>query len=73
MQSTISGPASRDYHYRDNFSTTTWSLCRMFRSLNINSQIRVDNAAAPYASGMMTVDSIDGQVVHTYGMTWRSC
>ena len=73
VQSDLVGPRTQDYHYRDTFSTTAWSVCRVFRSLNINSQVRVDNSRSPSASGLMTVDSIDGQVVHTYGIGWRNC
>ena len=72
-QSTLYGPTQRDYFYRDVFAAQAWSICRVFRSLNINSQVRVDNSFAPANSGVMTVDSIDGQVVHTYGITWRRC
>lgn len=72
-QSTLYGPRQSDYTYRDTFANQSWSVCRVFRSLNINTQVRVDNSAAPSRSGMMTVDSIDGQVVQTYGIIWRRC
>ena len=72
-QSTLYGPVLKDYFYRDVFEAQVWSVCSVSRALNINSQIRVDNALAPANSGVMTIDSIDGHVVQTYGITWRRC
>ena len=70
-QSTLYGPKNQDYNYRDVIGSPNWSYCRVFRALNINSQVRVD--AGGGARGLMTTDSVDGQVIATYGFTWRHC
>ena len=72
-QSTLYGPKNQDYFYRDVIGNPNWSYCNVFRSLNINTQVRVDNSRAPGNSGLMTTDSIDGHVIATYGFTWRRC
>jgi hypothetical protein len=67
------GPLEKDYRLRDTFGNETWSQCRSVRSLNINTQVRLENRFAPHNSGLITVDSIDGQVIQTYGFVWRRC
>ena len=75
LAATLYGPQNKDYHYRDTLLVTAevWSPCGATRSLNINSQVRVDNTRNRFAQGLMTVDSIDGQLTHIYGLKWRRC
>ena len=72
-QSTLRGPKMLDFRYRDTFTTQGWSTCRAKRALNINSQTRVDNSAAPGNYGVLTVDSVDGQVWHSFNILWQRC
>jgi hypothetical protein len=75
LQSKLVGPKDENYHYRDTLalSALVWSPCGGKRALNINSEVRVDNSASPYKSGLMTIDSIDGTLVHVYTLQWRRC
>jgi hypothetical protein len=75
LQTVVFGPADRNYVARDQIKieNQVWSPCGASRSLNINTEVRVDNSAAPFRQGMMTVDSIDGQFKQIYGVKWRRC
>jgi len=75
LQTVVYGPADRNYAARDQIpmENQVWSPCGAARSLNINTEVRVDNSAAPYRQGMITVDSIDGQFKQIYGLQWRRC
>lgn len=75
LQTVVYGPADRNYVARDQISmeNQVWSPCGVSRSLNINTEVRVDNSAAPFAQGLITVDSIDGQFKQIYGLQWRRC
>ena len=55
------------------FSNTLWSPCNAKRSLNVNSEVRIDNSRSRNGQGLFTVDSIDGQITHLYGVSWRRC
>ena len=74
-QTVIYGPTDRNYQATDQITMANqvWSPCGVVRSLNINTEVRVDNSAAPNNQGMMTVDSIDGQFKLIYGIRWRRC
>lgn len=73
LQSTFVGPVDKDYHFRDTLGldALVWSPCGMSRALNINTQVRVTTRASQRA--LMTIDSIDGQLTHVYGIKWRRC
>lgn len=76
LQTTIVGPQARDYSLRDTLGlqATEWSPCGGTRALNINAQVRVEKPFnRPQASGLMTIDSIDGEVKLIYGLAWRRC
>lgn len=75
LQTTMKGPVDKDYQIRDTLglSAMVWSPCGASRSLNINSQIRVDNTRNRRGFGLITLDSIDGQVEHVYGIKWKRC
>ncbi len=66
------------YNYRDTIGLESkiWSVCNVERSLNINTRIRVENTrkgSQPAAQGYIANDSIDGQIVQKFGITWRRC
>jgi len=68
------GPTAEDYVVRDTLpaASRVWGSCgRNARSLNINASIRVDNMRNRSGSGLMTVDSVDGSLVQTYGILWE--
>ena len=72
------GTYQGDYTYNDNvgLSSAIWSQCGVERALNVNSSIRVSNLnsrAFPNARGLITTDSIDGQIKQVWGLTWRRC
>ncbi|MBI3295480.1 MAG: DUF4360 domain-containing protein [Deltaproteobacteria bacterium] len=65
------GPMNQNYLAQDrlDLNGVSWSPCGTTQALNIDTQIKVNGVA----SGMLTVDSIDGQVEHVYGIQWRRC
>lgn len=69
------GPLEKDYFVRDTLSleSAVWSPCGAQRSLNINSQVRLDNQRAPMNSGLLTTDSIDGTFETKLYLMWRPC
>ena len=75
LSSTITGPYDDDFHYNDEFDllALVWSPCGIERALNLNTQIRVNNRRNRRGEGFMTLDSIDGAIVHKYGIRWRRC
>lgn len=75
LTSRFRGPTDDDYHVRDTLgiSALVWSPCGASRALNMNTQVRVDNRRNRRGSGLMTLDSIDGQLTHIYGIKWRRC
>jgi hypothetical protein len=74
-QSTYVGPFEGDYGFRDTlaFNTLVWSRCGVNRNLEINTQVRLDNSRNRRGTGMMTVDSIDGEVKQIYHLQWMRC
>lgn len=75
FSSTYAGPIDRDYQFRDTIglASVVWSPCGASRALNINTQVHLNNRANRNGSGLITTDSIDGQIVHKYGLMWRRC
>lgn len=73
FRSTFYGPAERDYQIRDTLplDAVVWSPCGANRALNMNTQVRVSASSGRRA--LMTVDSIDGELKHIYGIRWRRC
>jgi hypothetical protein len=73
LQSTFKGPTDKDYHIRDSLGVDAlvWSPCGASRALNLNTQVRVTTRGNQRA--LMTIDSIDGQLTHKYGIQWRQC
>jgi hypothetical protein len=75
LRTPMVGPIDQDYQIRDvlGLSSVVWSPCGATRSLNINSEIRLDNSRNRLGRGLMTTDSIDGNVKLIYGIQWRRC
>jgi len=76
------GPLQEDFVFTDKIGLTsvfipdTWSDCNVERALNINTSIRVANVNPRLyknAQGLITNDSIDGQIKQVFGLTWRRC
>jgi hypothetical protein len=68
------GPVDGDYQVRDTIpvSSRTWGLCGAHaRSLNINTQVRIDNSRNRNGQGLLTVDSIDGSLSQIFGIVWQ--
>jgi len=74
-QTDFVGPTDRDYLVHDQVgaASTVWGPCGVSASLNINSQVRIDNSANRNARGQLTTDSADGKVAHIIGFQWRRC
>lgn len=82
FSATKQGPLSEDFVFTDKIGLQssvmpdTWSDCSKERALNINTSIRVANVNAtvyPNAQGLITNDSIDGEIKQVFGLTWRRC
>jgi hypothetical protein len=75
LRSPFKGPMDQDYQIRDTLglSAVVWSPCGASRALNINSELRLDNSQAPGRQGLLTNDSIDGELKLIYGFRWNRC
>jgi hypothetical protein len=75
LKSKFYGARDGDYLITDELllAAQIWSPCGAKRSLNINTQVRVDNARNQHASALLTVDSVDATLKHVYGIKWKRC
>ena len=78
FSSLMRGFLDDNYTFRDQIpiESLVWSSCTAVRSLNINTEIRVrntDKTLYPNAQGLITNDSIDGQITHKFGIRWKRC
>lgn len=64
-----------DYTFRDYVPVNelNWSPCGASRALNVKASVRVNNRRARNSSGLITVDSLDGQVGVYHGLVWKPC
>jgi Domain of unknown function (DUF4360) len=69
----IFGPFIGDYDRTDTLGLLSWSPCNEKRGLNIVTSVQLDNKRNKTGSGLITLDSIDSQVVEKYGIRWRRC
>jgi len=75
------GALSKDFVYTDKIGLTTvytpdvWSPCNKERALVINPSIRVSKlpGAAADAQGLITNDSVDGEIQQVFGFKWFGC
>jgi len=74
LKSEFQGPYDDDYVVSDRLGIGgdhPWSGCQGRDNLTINT---VAHVQAPGRSrGLLTVDSIDGEFVQTYGLRWKKC
>jgi hypothetical protein len=68
----IKGEFDDDFHLRDTVGLESFSPCNTERSLNIKTELRLSSSKRN-ASGIMTTDSIDGEIKQVYGLKWRRC
>jgi hypothetical protein len=75
LKTILAGPTDRNFAIRDTLGleATVWSPCGARRALNINSQVQVDNSRASNKYGLITTDSIDGELTLVYGIKWTRC
>jgi hypothetical protein len=75
LRTPMVGPRDGNYQIRDTLalSALVWSPCGATRSLNINSELRLDNSSNTSGQGLLTNDSIDGQLRLIYGFRWVRC
>ncbi|KAF8464688.1 hypothetical protein BDZ91DRAFT_628573, partial [Kalaharituber pfeilii] len=73
--SSWTGPIELDYKFTDTIekAAIVWSSCDAKTTLNINTQIRVDNKANKAGSGLITTDVITHKVTHVLGFQWKQC
>ncbi len=73
MKTDFPGPYAKDYQIRNSLglAAAVFSPCGVNRALNLNTQVRVQTSGSQRA--LMTLDSIDGQVTHQYGLQWQLC
>jgi hypothetical protein len=68
------GSKDDDFEIHDTVaaSALVWSPCGANRSLNINTQVRLASRSRN-ATGIITMDSVDGKVTQLYGIKWKRC
>jgi hypothetical protein len=73
LSSTLRGSFSNDYQINDRLAldALVWSPCGVNRALNIKSAVQVRATGTQQA--LMTIDSIDGELSHIYGISWKRC
>lgn len=69
------GPFDDDYLISDSIglSELVWSPCGRYRALNIETKIALNNSSNSEGYGTITIDSIDGELSHIYGIKWMRC
>ncbi|KAF6756597.1 hypothetical protein DFP72DRAFT_272511 [Ephemerocybe angulata] len=75
-RSALVGPVEgQEYTYRDEFElySTVNSPCGVATVLNINSDIRVNNANNTKGSGYFATDSVDTALATTFNFQWQTC
>lgn len=74
LASSFFGPYADEYLLKDRLALTSvvWSPCGVNRSMNIRARVAVQNTDRN-RKGLLTIDSIDGEVKHIYGLQWRRC
>jgi hypothetical protein len=73
FKTNVYGPFMGDYDRTDSLELLAWSPCDTKRGLNIVTSVQLDNKRNKSGAGLITLDSIDSQVVEQYGVRWRRC
>ncbi|CAG8975724.1 hypothetical protein HYALB_00009131 [Hymenoscyphus albidus] len=73
-KSTFTGPLLQDYKVEDDLTLTStiWSPCGADLPINIKTSVNLV-ASVKGAQGVLTDDSVDGNVTMVTGVRWRSC
>lgn len=76
------GELAKDYVYTDKIGLLSvrlsheWSPCKGSRDLQIETAIKLKNTNPklyPDATGLISNDSIDGEIKQLFGLSWRHC
>ena len=75
---TMNGPVDGAFYIEQTSAPTEkyWSNCDKDRAININTVIKLQKGenAQPYASGLVTTDSLDGTLgIQTWRLSWEKC
>lgn len=73
FRTNLLGPFLGDYDRTDELELVAWSPCNEKRGLNIVTSVQLDNKRNKAGSGLITLDSVDSQVVEQYGIRWKRC
>ncbi|KAG0128167.1 hypothetical protein HOY82DRAFT_522657 [Tuber indicum] len=75
LQSTWKGKYKDTFTFRDTLAheACVWSPCGASTTLNIDTQMTLDNNEEKKANGLITTDVIDHKVKTIYGVRWRKC
>lgn len=74
LQTPFNGPFANDWqvHHEAGVAALVWAPCGVSRSLNINTQVRIDKGNSTGES-VMNMDSHDGKVETLYRLAWKKC
>ena len=72
LESTFEGKRKGSFDITDIAAGHVWSPCEQNVTLNINSQVRLNNRDNPQNSGEIGLDSIDG-MIHSFNLIWKRC
>ncbi|MCL9780711.1 DUF4360 domain-containing protein [Vibrio sp. S4M6] len=69
------GPIEQNYTISDRLGleSLVWSSCNAMEPVVIKTELRVDNQRNRRKSGLITLDTIDGKVTHSYGLMFKKC
>jgi len=69
------GKYSDGFSFRDTIANEAcvWSPCGASTTLNIDTQLNLENGGDKKSSGFITTDVIDHKVKTIYGVRWRKC
>ncbi|MBC7658402.1 MAG: DUF4360 domain-containing protein [Chitinophagaceae bacterium] len=76
------GPLTKDFVYTDMIGILTstisheWSACNGKSDLRIDTALRLRNTSVkkfPEAVGIISNDSVDGEITQKFGLSWRKC
>jgi hypothetical protein len=75
LRTNLVGVFEDNYEIQDTLglNALVWSPCGLERALNVNTEVRLDNRKNKKGSGIITTDTIDGELEHIYGIRWRRC
>ena len=77
LKAQLVGPFGGSYNLHDTLSTEAlvWSPCSAPATLNLNSQLSLDNSMNPQGSGSTAApgDVIDHPAKTLFGIQWRKC